>query len=47
MNALVDMWSAYTEEFSTVQKVVIAVVLAFILCIAVLAIVLLIMELTQ
>lgn len=47
MDALINMWTNYTGEFSTVQKVIIAVVLAFILCVALMAVVLLIMELTQ
>ncbi len=47
MNALLNLWSNYTAEFSTIQKVIIALVLTFIVCVAMLAIVLLFLELTQ
>lgn len=47
MGTLTNIWKNYTIEFSTAQKVVIGVVLAFIMCVALLAIVLLIMEMTQ
>ena len=47
MSTLGSIWRNYTIEFSTAQKVVIGVVLAFIVCVALLAIVLLILEMTQ
>ncbi len=47
MNALTNIWNNYTVEFSTVQKVIIAVALSVILLIALFAIVLVIMEIAQ
>ncbi|WP_424493811.1 hypothetical protein [Salinimicrobium sp. GXAS 041] len=47
MNALISLWSNYTAEFSTLQKVIIALVLTFIVCVAILAIVLLFLEIIQ
>lgn len=46
MNALTNIWSTYTAEFSTIQKVIIAIVLTFIVSVAFLAIVLLFLEIT-
>lgn len=44
MSALTNLWNNYTVEFSTTQKVIVAIVLGMILLIALLAIVLVIME---
>lgn len=44
MNALSNIWNNYTVEFSTTQKVIIAIVLGMIFLIALFAIVLVIME---
>lgn len=46
MNGLTSLWNSYTTEFSTVQKIIIAVVLGFIVFVALMAIVLLILEFT-
>lgn len=46
MNALTNIWSTYTAEFSTIQKVIIAIVLTFIVSVAFLAVVLLFLEIT-
>ena len=47
MSVLTNIWNNYTVEFSTAQKVVIAIVLGLIFVIALLAIVLVIMEIVQ
>jgi hypothetical protein len=47
MNALTNMWKNYTVEFSTAQKVIVAIVLGMILIIALFAIVLVILEFTK
>lgn len=47
MSVLTNIWNNYTVEFSTAQKVVIAIVLGMIFLIALLAIVLVIMEIVQ
>lgn len=47
MNALTNIWNNYTVEFSTAQKVIIAIVLGMIFLIALLAIVLVILEFTK
>lgn len=47
MNPLTNIWNNYTVEFSTAQKVVIAIVLGMILIIALMAIVLVILEFTK
>ena len=47
MNALTNLWENYTHDFSTVQKVIIAIVLGFIMVIASMAIVLIILEMTK
>lgn len=47
MSALTNIWKNYTVEFSTAQKVIIAIVLGMILIIALLAIVLVIMEIAK
>lgn len=47
MNALTNLWNNYTHEFSTVQKVIIAVVLTMIVLIALFAIYLVIMEIAN
>ena len=44
MNALTSLWKNYTVEFSTVQKIIVAIVLGVIFVTALLAIVLVIME---
>ncbi|MGB7841343.1 MAG: hypothetical protein WBL21_01035 [Salinimicrobium sp.] len=44
MNALTSLWKNYTVEFSTVQKVIVAIVLGVIFITALMAIVLVIME---
>lgn len=44
MSALTNIWKNYTVEFSTVQKVIVAIVLGIIFITALLAIVLVIME---
>ena len=44
MNALTNIWNNYTVEFSTTQKVIVAIVLGIIFLIALLAIVLVILE---
>lgn len=47
MSTLSNIWKNYTHEFSTVQKVIIAVVLGFIVFVAAMAIVLIIMEIAN
>lgn len=47
MSALTNIWNNYTLEFSTVQKIVIGVVLGMIFLIALMAIVLVIMEIAK
>lgn len=47
MSTLNNIWRNITIDFTTAQKVVIGVVLAFILCVAIMAIVLLIMEFSK
>ncbi len=47
MNALTSLWKNYTVEFSTVQKVIVAIVLGVILITALMAIVLVILEFTK
>lgn len=47
MSALTNIWNNYTVEFSTAQKVVVAIVLGMIFIIALLAIVLVILEFTK
>lgn len=47
MNALTSIWKNYTLEFSTAQKVIIAIVLGIIFLIALMAIVLVILEFTK
>lgn len=47
MSALTNIWNNYTVEFSTAQKVIIAIVLGLIVMIALFAIVLVIMEMTK
>ena len=47
MSVLTNIWNNYTVEFSTAQKVIIAIVLGMIFLIALLAIVLVIMEITK
>jgi len=44
MSALTNLWNNYTLEFSTAQKVIVAIVLGAIVIIALTAIVLVIME---
>lgn len=44
MSALTKLWNNYTLEFSTAQKVIVAIVLATIVLIALSAIVLVVME---
>lgn len=44
MSALTNLWNNYTLEFSTAQKVIVAIVLGAIVVIALTAIVLVIME---
>ena len=44
MNAFTTLWKNYTVEFSTAQKVIVAIVLGVIFITALLAIVLVIME---
>lgn len=46
MEGLLNLWTSYTGDFSAVQKLIVGVVLAFILCISMLAIVLLFLEIT-
>ncbi|WP_324719315.1 hypothetical protein [Salinimicrobium sp. HB62] len=47
MSVLTNIWNNYTVEFSTAQKVIIAIVLGMIFLIAILAIVLVIMEIAK
>lgn len=47
MSALTNIWKNYTVEFSTTQKVIIAIVLGMIFLIALMAIVLVIMEIAN
>lgn len=47
MSALTNIWNNYTVEFSTTQKVIVAIVLGMIFIIALLAIVLVILEFAQ
>ncbi|MHA6280283.1 hypothetical protein ACXYMT_08885 [Salinimicrobium sp. CAU 1759] len=47
MSVLTNIWNNYTVEFSTAQKVIIAIVLGMIFLIALLAIVLVIMEIAK
>lgn len=47
MSALTNIWNNYTVDFSKAQKVIVGIVLGFILVIAIMAIVLVIMELTK
>lgn len=47
MSALTNLWNNYTLEFSTTQKVIIAIVLGMIFIIALLAILLVILEFTK
>lgn len=47
MSALTNIWNNYTVEFSTTQKVIVAIVLGMIAIIALLAIVLVILEFAQ
>lgn len=47
MSALTNIWNNYTVEFSTAQKVIIAIVLGMIFIIALMAIVLVIMEIAK
>jgi len=44
MSALTNLWNNYTVDFSTAQKVIVAIVLGAIVIIALTAIVLVIME---
>lgn len=44
MSALTNLWNNYTMEFSTAQKVIVAIVLGAIVLIALTAIVLVILE---
>ena len=44
MSTLVNIWNNYTHEFSTIQKVIIALVLGVIILTALMAFVLIIME---
>lgn len=44
MSALTNLWNNYTVDFTTAQKVIVAIVLASIVIIALTAIVLVIME---
>lgn len=44
MSALTNLWNNYTMEFSTVQKVIVGIVLGAIVLIALTAIVLVILE---
>ncbi len=44
MSALTNLWNNYTMEFSTAQKVIVAIVLGAIVVIALTAIVLVILE---
>lgn len=44
MSALTNLWNNYTMEFSTAQKVIVAIVLSAIVLIAFTAIVLVILE---
>lgn len=44
MSALTNLWNNYTMEFSTAQKVIVAIVLGAIVLIALIAIVLVILE---
>jgi len=47
MSALTNLWNNYTMEFSTAQKVIVAIVLGAIVLIALTAIVLVILEFTK
>lgn len=47
MSALTKLWNNYTLEFSTAQKVIVAIVLGAIVIIAFSAIVLVILEFTK
>lgn len=47
MSALTNLWNNYTVEFSTTQKVIIAIVLGMIFIIALMAILLVILEFTK
>ncbi|MCC8358865.1 hypothetical protein [Salinimicrobium sediminilitoris] len=47
MSVFTNIWNNYTVEFSTTQKVIITIVLGMIFLIALLAIVLVIMEIAQ
>ncbi|MFV8838920.1 hypothetical protein [Salinimicrobium soli] len=47
MSALTNIWKNYTHEFSTVQKVIIGIVLGVIFLTAIYAIVMVILEFTQ
>ncbi|MFD0975837.1 hypothetical protein [Salinimicrobium gaetbulicola] len=47
MSALTKLWNNYTLEFSTAQKVIVAIVLGAIVIIAFTAIVLVILEFTK
>lgn len=47
MSALTKLWNNYTLEFSTAQKVIVAIVLGAIVLIAFSAIVLVILEFTK
>lgn len=44
MSALSNIWNSYTLEFSTLQKVIIAIVLGIIVCTALMAFVLVFLE---
>lgn len=47
MSILTNIWNNYTVEFSTTQKVIVAIVLGMIFVIALFAIVLVIMEIAR
>ena len=47
MSALTNIWKNYTHEFSTVQKVIIGIVLGVIFLTTIYAIVMVILEFTQ
>lgn len=47
MSALTKLWNNYTLEFSTAQKVIVAIVLAVIVLIALSAIVLVVLEFSK
>lgn len=47
MSTLSNIWNNYTLEFSTIQKIIIAIVLGVIILVALAAFVLIILEFTK